>query len=37
MSKILQQLYNGQICPAEQYHPTLEKYKKNEKRTLPAI
>lgn len=31
MRKILQQLYNGQIRPAEQYHPTLEKYKKMRK------
>lgn len=26
MDTILQQLYNGEICPAEQYHPMMEKY-----------
>ena len=27
MNTLLQQLYNGKIYPAEQYHPVLEEYK----------
>ncbi|MCI8495615.1 MAG: hypothetical protein HFI74_08040 [Lachnospiraceae bacterium] len=28
MYTLLQQLYEGNICPAEQYHPLQEEYKK---------
>lgn len=34
MSTLLQQLYNGEIFPAEQYRPVLEEYKAMRKKHM---
>lgn len=34
MNKIIQQLYNGELYPYEQYHPVLEEYKAMRKKHM---